>query len=807
MAQNFKKALADKRPLMFDGAMGTMLQKAGMKAGGCPDELCITNPKMVTDVHKGFVNAGSNIVTTNTFGSTRPKLEEYNLEGKLKEINIAAVKCARDAIGDKGFVAGDIGPSGLFMEPVGDMTYDEAYAIFEEQILALKEGGADLILIETMLDIKETKVAIIAAKDAGMPVAVTMTFDETGRGVLGTSPQAFAIIADSIGADLIGANCSVGIEGLSKSIKAMSTVTTKPLMAQANAGMPELKGKITIFPDSPEDMTPYVTRLVSYGVRALGGCCGTTPDHIKSMGDEFRSLTFDSENSTGGLSAIASRTKYQLYGGNKPLMIIGERINPTGRKKFSQEIVDGKTQLIRTEARNQDEAGAHTLDVNVGVPDIDEPLAMKRAIFSVNENCQLPLVIDSSYTQGIEEGLKAIDGKALINSVSGEDKKLKQILPLASRYGGALVALALDDKGIPQTALERVKIIEKIVIAATDLGIKKEDLLVDCLALTISADMSSGQVTLDTIKMIKKELGLPTVLGLSNISFGLPRRGLVNSYFLSMAMEAGLDAAIMNPMNKAMMESYYSTEMLLGRDKRGQTFIGHFQGEVVGETLATKKEEPKTIREKMAHAVLIGDEDNILALVEQAIAEGLTPIEISNEGLIVGLNEVGVLFGDNIYFLPQVILSAETMKIAFNRVKEEMKDMETGPSLGKVLMATVEGDIHDIGKNIVCTLLENHGFEVIDLGKNVPTEKLIDEAEKHNVDIVGLSALMTTTVMEMDNILKKLKERGIKAKTIVGGAVVTPEFAKRIGADEYGGEATEAVEKMKRMVGAPTLKN
>ncbi len=811
MARNFKKALADKRPLVFDGAMGTMLQKAGMKAGGCPDELCITNPDMVTKIHKAFVDVGSDILTTNTFGSTRVKLEEYNLEGKLREINIAAVKCARDAIGDKGFVAGDIGPTGLFMEPVGEMTYDEAYALFEEQISALKEGGADLILIETMMDIKETKVAVIAAKDAGMPVAVTMTFDETMRSVLGTSPQAFAITMDSLGADLIGVNCSLGIEGISKSIKAMSLVTTKPLLAQANAGLPKLEGKLTIFPDSPEDMTPFVTRLVASGVRVLGGCCGTTPDHLKAMGDEFRSLTFDSEREASGLSSIASRTKYQLYGRgkdtSKPLMIIGERINPTGRKKFSQEIVDGKTLLIRTEARSQSDAGAHCLDVNVGVPDIDEPAAMKRAIFSVNENCQLPLVIDSSYTQGIEEGLKAIDGKPLINSVSGEAKKLKQILPLAKKYGGALIALALDDKGIPQTALERVKIIEKIVIAATDLGIKKEELLVDCLALTVSADMASGQVTLDTIKMIKKELGLPTVLGLSNISFGLPRRGLVNAYFLSMAMEAGLDAAIMNPMNKAIMESYFSTEMLLGRDKRGKSFIYRFQGEVVQETLATKKEEPKTIREKMAHAVLIGDEDNILALVEEAIAEGLTPIEISNEGLIVGLNEVGVLFGNNVYFLPQVILSAETMKIGFNRVKEEMKGMEVGPSLGKVLMATVEGDIHDIGKNIVCTLLENHGFEVIDLGKNVPTEKVVDEAEKHNVDIVGLSALMTTTVMEMDNVLKKLKERGIKAKTIVGGAVVTPEFAKRIGADEFGGEATEAVEKMKRMVGAPTLKN
>ena len=456
---------------------------------------------------------------------------------------------------------------------------------------------------------------------------------------------------------------------------------------------------------------------------------------------------------------------------------------------------------MRTEAREQAEAGAHALDVNVGVPGIDEAVAMRRAIFTVNENSSLPVVIDSSSPAAIEAGLKAVDGKPLINSISGEEKKLREILPLARKYGGALLALTLDDTGIPATAEGRLKVAEKILKRALKAGVRKEDLIFDCLAMTVSADPKGALATLEAIRLIKEELGLATVLGVSNISFGLPARDVINAGFLTMALSAGLDCAIINPKNTEMMDAYHASLVLTGKDLRAERFIKRFHVEsaVKEAPAAEERKTPEGIRDRLRKAIIEGDEENVTALVEQALKEGLDPLEVSNEGLIPGLEEVGRLFACNRYFLPQVMLSADTMKRAFERLKREIKG-RGGPKLGKVLLATVEGDIHDIGKNIVATLLENHGFEVIDLGKNVPTERIIEEAVKNKVDIVGLSALMTTTVMEMDRVIKKLKERGIKALTIVGGAVVTEEFSKKIGADQYGGDAISAVEKMRRMV-------
>jgi 5-methyltetrahydrofolate--homocysteine methyltransferase len=799
MPRDFLKTL-NKKFILFDGATGTMLQGLGLKPGGCPDELNLTDPGLIKKVHRAYMEAGSDVVTTITFGSTRPKLREYNLEGRLKEINVAAAKNAREAAGGKGFVAGDVGPTGRFVEPVGDMTFDEAVEIFDEQTRALKQGGVDLILIETMMDIKELKAAVIAAKGTGLPVVATMSFDETMRTVLGTSPEVFATVADSLGADCIGANCSLGIEGIYKAVKAMRKVTALPLIAQANAGIPVLKGEETVFPAKPEDMVPFVTRLVSVGVRVLGGCCGTTPEHIKAMGAELRSLTPDMDRAGPGFTALASRTSVTAFGGNKTPIIIGERINPTARKALSKEIKEGKTAIIRNEARAQAEAGAHALDINVGVPGIDEPAAMRRAVFSVNENCPLPVVLDSANPEAIEAGLKAVDGKPLINSVSGEEKKLKTVLPLAKRYGAAVLALTLDDSGIPATAEGRLKVADKILKRALKLGIKKEDIVVDCLAMAVSAAPESALETLRAIRLVKETLGVSTILGVSNISFGLPSRVTINTQFLSMAMAAGLDSAIVNPTNDTIMDAYHASLVLVNRDKRAEGYIKRARKEPIKETKEIPEKKPKGIKQRLAQAVVEGDEDNIVSLVEEAMGEGLDPIRISDEGLIPGLDEVGRLFACNRYFLPQVILSAETMKKGFARLKKERKGRK-GPRLGKILLATVEGDIHDIGKNIVSTLLENHGFEVIDLGKNVPTEKIVEEAKKQKVDIVGLSALMTTTVVEMVNVVKKLKAGGVKARTVVGGAVVTPEFAERIGADEYAGEATEAVEKIKRLMG------
>ena len=799
MSRDFLKELR-KRPILFDGGMGTMLQRLGLKPGGCPDELNLTEPGMIKKVHRAYREAGSDVVTTNTFGANRIKLKEYNLEGRLREINVSAARLAREAAGEEGFVAGDMGPTGAFIEPVGEIGFDEAVEVFSEQARALKDGGADLFIIETMMDIKEVKAAIIAAREAGLPVAATMTFDETMRTVLGTPPESFALMAESLGAACIGANCSLGIEGIYKALLDMAGVTTVPLMAQPNAGIPVLKGGETVFPATPEEMAAYVPRLVEAGVRVLGGCCGTTPEHIKRFAGVFKS-TRPVARKPLLFTGLSSRTSFVTFGGGLPPVIIGERINPTGRKKFADEIKEGKITRLRTEAREQAEAGAHALDVNVGVPGIDEAVAMRRAIFTVNENSILPVVIDSSSPAAIEAGLKAVDGKPLINSISGEEKKLREILPLARKYGGALLALTLDDTGIPATAEGRLKVAEKILKRALKAGVRKEDLIFDCLAMTVSADPKGALATLEAIRLIKEELGLATVLGVSNISFGLPARDVINAGFLTMALSAGLDCAIINPKNTEMMDAYHASLVLTGKDLRAERFIKRFHVEsaVKEAPAAEERKTPDGIRERLRKAIVEGDEENVTALVEAALKEGLDPLEVSNEGLVPGLEEVGRLFACNRYFLPQVMLSADTMKRAFERLKREIKG-RGGPKLGKVLLATVEGDIHDIGKNIVATLLENHGFEVIDLGKNVPTERIIEEAVKNKVDIVGLSALMTTTVMEMDRVIKKLKERGIKALTIVGGAVVTEEFSRKIGADQYGGDAISAVEKMKRMV-------
>ncbi|MEE9613522.1 MAG: homocysteine S-methyltransferase family protein, partial [Thermodesulfobacteriota bacterium] len=797
MPRDFKKTL-ERKPVVFDGATGTMLQRLGMKPGGSPDELNLTAPEMVTEVHRAYRKAGADVATTNTFGANRVKLAEYGLGEKVGEINAAGVKCARKAVGERGLVAGDIGPTGRFVEPVGDMGFDEAIEIFTEQAAALKKAGADLIIIETMMDIKEMRAAIIASKKTGLPVVATMTFDQSMRSVLGTTPEAFAIVADSLGADCVGANCSLGVEGIFKAVSAMRKVTALPLIAQPNAGLPVLKGTETVFPATPEEMADYVPHFVAVGVRVLGGCCGTTPEHMEMMGGAFRALKPDTKPENPTCTTLASRTGFITFGPGLPPVVIGERINPTGRKKLAAEIKEGKTAIIRNETREQAEAGAHALDVNVGVPGVDEPAAMKRAVFAVNDNSALPVVIDSADPEALLAGLKAVDGKPLINSVSGEEKKLRTVLPLAKEYGAAVLGLTLDDKGIPETAEERLRIAEKILERALKLGIRKEDLVIDCLAMAVSAMPGAARETLRAIRLVREELGLSTVLGVSNISFGLPSRETVSSNFFSMALASGLTSAIINPKNERMMDAYHASLVLLDLDRRAEGYVKRFQA-AGGAEDKTPEKKPTGLKERLARAVIDGDEENVVGLVEEALKKGWDPVRVSNDGLLPGLEEVGKLFASNRYFLPQVILSADTMKKAFGRLKKELKGKK-GHSLGKVVMATVEGDIHDIGKNIVCTLLENHGFEVTDLGKNVPAKKIVDAARDGKADIVGLSALMTTTVTEMGNVIKKLKADGVDVKTVVGGAVVTPEFAGKIGADEYGGEATEAVEKMKRLV-------
>ncbi len=793
------------RVLVLDGAMGTMLQERGLKAGQSPEELNLALPDVVAGVHQAYLASGAEIIVTNTFGGNREKLSHYGLEGRLREINQAGVTLARNAAGKDAYVAASIGPTGRFVEPVGDLSFDRMAAIFRQQAETLIEAGADLITLETFLDIKEIRAALIAIREISptIPIIAMLTFDDNGRSVLGTPPEAAAITLEAAGANIIGSNCGLGIDGIYEILCSMRRVTSLPLISQANAGLPILKEGKTFFPGTPREMVAFHDRLLDLGVRVIGGCCGTTPEHIRAMRDALngKNRPFSKSTEEQDTTYLSSRSGFIAIGDGYPAAIIGERINPTGKKGFAAELREGKVSYIRREAMEQSAAGATLLDVNVGTPGIDEPAVMEQAVFCVTGAVTLPLVLDSSNPDALERGLKAVDGKALVNSVSGEEKSLNRVLPLVKKYGAAVIGLTLDEKGIPATAEERVAIAAKILDAALKIGIPKANIFIDCLALTVSAEQKQASETLKAIRTVKARLGVKTALGVSNISFGLPCRPLISSTFLAMALEAGLDAAIINPKERAMMDSWRSAMVLLQKDPRASAYIEAYRDKP---TEGAHTEQPSRtqldIRGLLTHAVIDGDRENIISLVEQAFHEGLTPLQISNEGLLPGLEEVGRRFGKNQLFLPQVMLSAETMQAAFARLKEEMRQ-DSIASNGKILMATVEGDIHDIGKNIVCTLLENHGFEVIDLGKNVPAERILAEARERRVDAVGLSALMTTTMAEMENVIRKLREEGIKTFTMVGGAVVTQEYADEIGADLYARDAMEAVSKIKKLLG------
>ncbi len=795
---NFLRLIND-RVLVLDGAMGTLLQERGLRAGGSPEEMNLNAAAVVEGVHREYADAGADILVTNTFGGSRVKLAHYGLEKQVSEINRAGVEIARRAAGSERLVAASIGPTGRFLQPVGDAGFDEMVEIFGEQVAAFADAGADLITLETFLDIRELRAAVIACREySALPVMALMTFDDGGRSVLGTPPEAAAVTLDALGVEVIGSNCGLGIDGIYTILEKMRSVTSVPLISQANAGLPLLRDGKTVFPGTPEEMIAYHERMIRLGVRVIGGCCGTTPAHIRAIRDALDGYDH-SWTPPPRRGFLSSRTKAVALGGDAPCAIIGERINPTGKKAFTAELREQKTAYIRREAQDQVAAGAVLLDINCGAPGVDEPASLERAVYAVEGVSDAPLVLDSSDPVALEAGLKAADGKVLINSVSGEVKSLRAILPLARKYGAAVIGLALDEKGIPETAEGRVRVAGKILDAANSVGLPKEDVVIDCLTLTVSAEQKRAMETIRSLRRIRDELGLATVLGVSNISFGLPCRPVLSSAFFVMALEAGLSAAIINPKDERMMDAFRAAMVLLGKDERSEEYIAVYGGVQAAPAIARGDGPEPTIRELLGFAIIEGDKDGILALIERALGEGLSPLQISNEGMLPGLEEVGRRFGINQIFLPQVMLSAETMQAGFARLKLEMQG-DAAQSLGKILMATVEGDIHDIGKNIVCVLLENHGFEVIDLGKNVSAERILDQARVHKVDAVGLSALMTTTIQQMEVVVQRLRDAGIKTFTMVGGAVVTQEYADSIGADLYAADALEAVAKIKKLL-------
>ncbi|SFL83474.1 homocysteine S-methyltransferase family protein [Pelosinus propionicus] len=780
---------------IFDGAMGTMLQNAGLPPGYCPELWNQEQPAVITAIHKSYIDSGSDIIETNTFGANRIKLTHYGLEKKVALLNTAAVQAARAACGPNTKIAGSVGPTGKLIVPLGDLSFDDAYDVFFEQISALDQAGVDMILIETIIDIQEMRAALLAAKAASKkPVICQMSFGADERTVTGTDPVTATIILEAMGADIIGVNCSLGPAQLLPIVEKIAQTTNCPISVQANAGMPSLINKQTVFPMQPEEMGLWAKKLVTAGARYIGGCCGTTPKHIKSIYQAVKNLNISAlpavqlaKKST----ALTSRSKTIYLGADHPTVIIGERINPTGRKQLAADIASGQFISVKKEALSQVRAGAQLLDVNMGVPGIDQAKAMQYVIQELSMLVDTPLVIDTTDVNALEAGLKAYPGRALINSVSAESERLDSFLPLAKKYGAAILCLPISPTGVPKTAQDRLLVTQSIIHRAFDIGLKPGDFVLDALILTAAADASAGLEALATLKLYRQHLGYPTTMGLSNISFGLPRRDLINATFCAMALNAGLDAPILNPYDPLMQQTLAASALLLGHDPSGRSYSVNYAPTNQSEERAAPLT-PKNIIEEIHLAIVSGEKEAVVPLVEQALKEGHSSIEISEQALTTAMNKVGIAFGSGQCFLPQVLLAAESMRAAFLTIKKELP-AHTTTSLGTVILATVKGDIHDLGKNIVAALLENNGFTVIDLGKDISPEKIVEKTIEHQADIVGLCALMTTTMPQIDQTIAALKAAGCSAQTIVGGAVLTQEYANQANADSYAANGVDAV--------------
>lgn len=786
---------------VFDGAQGTMLQAAGvLNPGDCPELLNITHPEAIASIIRAYVEAGSDHVETCTFGASAIKLEHYGLSDRVREINMAAVKVAKEAAQGRAKVVGGMGPSGRFIEPLGDLPFEKAYENFYEQASALAEGGADYILIETCIDIQEMRAALLAAKDAtDLPVICQLSFSEDGRTVTGTDPETAAITLDAMGADIIGMNCSLGPEQLIPVVEAMARVTDKPISVQPNAGMPRFEKGKTRFPMTAEDFGYWAPKLVAAGASYVGGCCGTTPDHIRAIAEAVKGLEPVARTPRSPRLALTSRSKTVYIDKDLPTVLIGERINPTGRKKLAAEIKEGNFLTVKKDAINQVKAGAKVLDVNMGVAGINQKDAMNYAVTEISQITDTPLAIDTADAAALEAGLRAYPGRALINSVSAEPERIRDFLPLAKKYGAAILCLPITAEGICKTAEERVSAVEEIVTAAKKHGLKDGDFLLDGLVMTVAADANAALETLKTLRLYREKFGYPSTMGLSNISFGLPNRPLINSNFFTMCLYAGLDAPIMNPYDEHMQNALMASAALLGKDPCAQEYSRQASNLAASNKAATAKEVELDSLSAIKAAVIDGDKDGIGELVVRAISEGKTTNDITENSLTAAMNEIGVHFGKGEVFLPQVLLSAEAMRAAFLKIKELLPAQETA-TIGTVVLATVKGDVHDLGKNIVGALLANSGFKLIDLGKDVDSTDIVRAAIENEADIVGLCALMTTTMTQIDVVVEELQRAGCHAKVMVGGAAVTEDYANEAGADAYAPDGVAAVQIAKNIV-------
>ena len=829
----------EERPLILDGATGSNLQKAGMPTGVCPELWIMEHEEALIRLQEKYVEAGTDILYAPTFSGNREKLKEYGLSDRTEEINKRLVAISKKAAKDRALVAGDMTMTGVALEPVGPMKLEELIDIYKEQARCLFEAGVDLFVVETMMSLAETRAAVIAIREVcDLPVMASMTFQEDGRTLYGTDPVTAVVVLQSIGADVIGVNCSTGPEQMLPVVRKMKEYADVPLLVKPNAGLPELVEGETIYPMSAEEFASFGPAFVEAGAGLLGGCCGTTPEHIAQLAGRVRGLaTVPPENRHPIM--LASERKSQEILPDGPFLIIGERINPTGKKRLQQELREGRLDLVEEMAEEQEELGAHILDINMGTNGIDEKEMMLKAIQKVSMVSDLPLCIDTSYVEVMEAALRAYPGRALVNSVSMEKEKVEKLLPLVRKYGAMFILLPLSDKGLPKSLEEKKELIHQLLARAAACGIGKNRIIVDGLVTTVGANKQAALETLETIRYCKEELGLCTAVGLSNISFGLPERSYVNGAFAAMAIQNGLTMAIANPSNDLLMGLACAADLLKDKPqadetyitrvqqiKERQTFAAHIPGNVPAGAGATEQQTAAgTGRQQAAseassgtpdsgakmaasaqtpvfEAVLKGRKNGIVEKVQEELARGTAAKDILDGQLIPAINEVGRLFDIQAYFLPQLIASANAMKEAIGYLEPLLQEDGDTDEKPVIVIATVEGDIHDIGKNLVALMLKNYGYQVYDLGKDVPAEKIIAAAEEYGASIIALSALMTTTMMRMKDTIRLRNEKKMDVRVIIGGAVTTQSFADEIGADGYSKDAAEAVKLVQSLLDA-----
>ncbi len=796
------------RILFCDGGMGSLLQEAGLKPGELPGTWNITHPEELVRIHKAYLEAGADIVTTNTFGVDRLKYNETT-PFQLEPVIRAAVKNAKEAIrqsGKQAWIGLDMGPTGKLLKPMGDLAFEDCCAIYREVVEIGADAGADFILIETMSDSYETKAAVLAAKEGcDLPIFVTVTFDERGKLLTGGSPASIVAMLEGLGVDVVGMNCGLGPIQMKDILKDILQVSSVPVMINPNAGLPRSENGKTVYDIDAAHFAKTVEEIVDMGARIVGGCCGTTPEHIRmvhALCCEKTPVPVTKKNRT-----VVSSFSQAVEIGKNPV-IIGERINPTGKSKFKQALRDHNLEYILREGVTQQDHGAHVLDVNVGLPEIDEPSMLEEVVRELQSILDLPLQLDTTDPVAMERAMRVYNGKPLINSVNGKEESMRTVFPLVKKYGGVVVALALDEDGIPETAEGRIRVAKKIYDTAASYGIGSENIIIDALCLTVSSDSQGAITTLETLRRVRDELHGKTILGVSNISFGLPQREIINAAFFTMAMQNGLSAAIINPNSEAMMRAYYSFRALMNLDPQCSEYISVYSGQVasLGQSAVTGASNSQGgtaggATSDLHTSIVKGLKDQAVHDA-RALLETQDALDVINSQIIPALDVVGKGFEKGTMFLPQLLMSAEAAKGAFEVIKEKMDaNGQKQEKKGTIILATVKGDIHDIGKNIVKVLLENYSYDVLDLGKDVPPETIVETAVEKHIQLVGLSALMTTTVPSMEETIVQLRKAAPWAKVMVGGAVLTQEYADTMGADQYCRDAMASVNYAERVFG------